>query len=232
MKQLSSQHILGIVALLLAALYAYFSTSINFLIKLVNALIHVKYHAITTHGKYFSYADVFEARVDAHPNRVQFITVEDNKSVTLLDLEKEANKIAHWSLKQNYKRRDTVALMMLNRPSIASFFIGMSKVGVATALLNTNAAGKAFVHVVQVATQDSDTKIVIVDDELRNQIANDIPALEALGITCLFWEKDVLSAINTLNISDIRPNKSLRKDVRENDPLIYIFTSGTTGILI
>ena len=156
--------------------------------------------------------------------------MEDNKSITLLDLEKEANKIAQWSVLKGYKRRDTVALMMLNRPSLVSFFIGMSKMGVATALLNTNAAGKAFVHVVEVATRDSETKIVVVDDELRAQIANDIPALNALGITCLFWEKDVLTDITISNITDIRPNKSARQDVRENDPLIYIFTSGTTGI--
>lgn len=89
---------------------------------------------------------------------------------------------------------------------------------------------KTFVHVVQVATQDSENKIVVVDEELRSQITEDIPALTQLGITCLFWQTDILSQINSNKFSTTRPSQSIRSSVRESDPLVYIFTSGTTGL--
>lgn len=220
---------IALAVILLGAFWNWVGRSIIFCIRLIQALMHVKYHALTTHGKYFSYADVFESRVDAHPSRVQFITVEDEKSWTLSDLENEANKMSHWGVSEGYKRGDTVAVMLLNSPSVVSCLIGMAKIGVACALLNTNATGKTFVHVVEVATRDSETKIVIVDAELKSQIVNDLPALEKLGIRCIFWNSNPAeNFIHSLPTS--RPDKSLRQDVKENDPLVFIFTSGTTGL--
>jgi fatty-acyl-CoA synthase len=60
----------------------------------------------------------------------------------------------------NLKEKDTVALIMHNRPDFVAFWLGVSKVGVRTALLNTNVTGKALVHSVQVAVADSKTKVM------------------------------------------------------------------------
>ena len=60
--------------------------------------------------------------------------------------------------------------MMLNCPEMVAFWIGMGKIGVATALLNTNTTGKALVHTVSVATKDSEIKMLIVDQDLKVQI--------------------------------------------------------------
>jgi len=218
-----------VVVVIAASVYVWnwLGQTILFCLRLVSALIKVKMHALSKHGKYFSYADVFEDRVDATPDRVQFVTVEDEKAWTLAHLEKEANQLAHWAVSQGYRRGDTVAVMMLNSPSMVSCLVGFAKVGVATALLNTNAAGKTFIHVVEVATRDSEQKTVIVDGELESQIAEDLPVLRKLGVTVIFWRDggDFLRPFPTS-----RPDKALRADVKEKDPLAYIFTSGTTGL--
>lgn len=208
-------------------LWIRFGQTVLFLLRLVHALIKVKIHALSTHGKCFSYADVFEDRVDANPDLVQFVTVEDEKVWTLAHLEKQANQLAHWTVSKGYHHGDTIAVMMLNSPSMVSLMIGFAKTGVATALLNTNAAGKTFVHVVEVATRDSENKTVIVDTDLKEQITGDLPALQKLGVQVVFWSNDgdFLKPFPTH-----RPDRSLRADVRENDPLAYIFTSGTTGL--
>lgn len=223
------------VFIALAAYWNWIQSGVMFCIKLLEMLAKVKFHGLLRHKKYFSWADLFEGYVDAEPDRVQFITVEDEKAVTLRDLDDQANQLAHWATSKGYKAGDTVGLMMLNRPSVVSVFVGMAKMGIATALLNTNTSGKTFVHVVEVATKQSATKIVIVDNELRDQIAGEIPQLEALGIQCVFWESDVLATIdnpkNASKYPTTRPSAAQRKEhVRENDPLIYIFTSGTTGL--
>jgi acyl-CoA synthetase (AMP-forming)/AMP-acid ligase II len=38
--------------------------------------------------------------------------------------------------------RDTVAVMVLNRPEMVASWIGLGKIGLASALINTNSTGK------------------------------------------------------------------------------------------
>lgn len=120
--------------------------------------------------------------------------------------------------------------MLLNRPELVAAWIGMGKIGAATALLNTNSTGKALVHTVEVATKDSEVKILIIDADLRDQVAEDIPALESLGIRVIFWDALLQTKLDSLSSS--RPNRQLRSGVLERDALMYIFTSGTTGALV
>ena len=224
---------LVIVFLFVASLYAfisaYFGKTISFLLKLLLCLARAKLHSVRYGNKLFSYADTWESIVDSDPSRVQFITVEDDKQVSIGHLDAEANRLAHWGIAKKYNRGDAIALMMLNRPSVVSFVMGLSKIGVATALINTNSTGKALTHSVEVAILHSATKIVVIDSELRKQVEGDISTLADQGIECIFWD-DLSAELGKHSFT--RPDRRYRKEVKESDPFVYIFTSGTTGIII
>lgn len=126
------------------------------------------------------------------------------------------------------KQKDSVALMMLNRPDFVIFWLGCAKVGISCSLINTNSTGKTLIHACNVSLEHITTKkLVIVDDELRGHISNDINDIESLGINVLYW-KDIYSDIKTFPTN--RVNKQLRNEIRERDPLMFVFTSGTTGL--
>ena len=62
-----------------------------------------------------------------------------------------ANRVAHWASAQGIGRGDVVALLMENRPEFVATWAGLAKLGVITALLNTNLAASALAHALAVA---------------------------------------------------------------------------------
>ena len=102
----------------------------------------------------------------------------------------------------------------------------MAKIGVSTALLNTNISGKPFLHSVEVSVKDSLRRIVVIDDELKVGLRDEIEQLVSAGIKVVFWDSlfDEVKVLPALRIA-----RDCRNELKESDPIIFIFTSGTTG---
>jgi acyl-CoA synthetase (AMP-forming)/AMP-acid ligase II len=196
---------------------------------LVYVLIQIKIHSLKHHGKRFSYADIFEETVDKHPSRIQFISVEDSKEYLLSEMEVTANQIAWWLRSNNVSQKDKVAMMMLNRPEFVIFWLGCAKVGVTCSLINTNSTGKTFQHAVNLSIENSNSKIVVIDGELKDQVANEVKELESVGVKVFYWNNDFVAKMIKTQ-SPKRPSIDYRSKVTERDPLMLIFTSGTTGL--
>jgi len=82
-------------------------------------------------------------------------------------MENFGNKIANlFSETFHLKRGDCIALMMENRPEYVGIWYGMSKIGVTTALINTNLRSKVLLHSIEVAKP----KLIIYDEELEQGI--------------------------------------------------------------
>lgn len=212
---------------LIVIVYLVYRKIINFLLRLITLLFLSKYHSIRYVGKNYSYADVVEEQVDNDGKRIVLICADDDKYITLNEIESKANQIAYWGQSIGCKQRDTVAIMMLNRPELIEFWIGLAKIGVTTAMINTNSIGTALTHCVDVATKDSGVKLLVVDNELREIISKDVIKLVSIGVQVLFWD-DIVDKISVM--STVRPDRSLRNKIIERDPLMFIFTSGTTGL--
>lgn len=190
-------------------------------------LCKVKVHTFFHGGKIWSIVNIFERNVDTSPENIQFITAEDGHPTTTLMLEKLANQFANWGIGVGLKQKSTVCLMVYNRPEYVAYWLGMAKIGVSTALLNTNIVGKPFIHSVLVSVEKSDHKILIVDQELADTLQNDLEILQSSGIQ-IFYLQTLLREIET--ISDRRPSPEHRNQIKESDPILYVFTSGTTGL--
>lgn len=178
--------------------------------------------------KKWTFADFYEGSVDKYPDNVLFIVAEDGSKHTRRTIDKEANEIAAWGKSLDLKQRDTVALMMFNRPDFFAFWLGMSKIGVSSGLLNTNLTGKSLLHSVELAVKESKNKVFVVDTELLEGMAAEIPQLEALGIRVFSWD-DARAASLKIGCST-RPARSERSEICDTDTLILIYTSGTTGL--
>lgn len=126
------------------------------------------------------------------------------------------------------KKGDCVALFMENKPQFPVIWFGLGKLGVITALINTNLRLKPLTHCIQVAKP----KFLIYDTDLEEaivQIQEDLKLdLIKHGETKQNQNQQIPRLENLLKEhSDIFLSK---EDVKGSDILMYIYTSGTTGL--
>jgi len=172
--------------------------------------------------------DDIEASVDAHRDRPA-ITFE-GRTLTYGELDQLANRYAHWAKAQGVTRGETVALFMPNRLEYLPIWYGLTKVGVATALINNNLTGAALSHCLNL----SGALHCLVDEETS-------PAFEAVRDQLVKhtaqWtlgpmapeRRDLNAALKSC--SPLRPDRqTARGALRASDTALWIYTSGTTGL--
>lgn len=216
------------------------------LLRLVHLLIRVKLFGRKHGGKNYSIADFLESECDKNPMRVQIIMADTGEQRTIKEWDDLSNQFARFTQKQGSKQMDTLAVMMLNSVDFPCFWIGMTKIGCSSALVNTNLSGKPFLHSVETSLASSEYKLLLVDYDLVHKLQVDIENLLDKGIKVVVWKNDfvdgdekentgILKKIPIINktvrsLSCERLDKSVRSHAKENDPAIFIFTSGTTGM--
>ncbi len=175
--------------------------------------------------------DDFEEAVDRFGEN---IAIEDEtRSLTYRDLDGMANRYAHWARSRNLRRTDVVGLVMANRPEFIAAWMGFSKVGIATALINTNLTGQALAHCLNIAGVSQ----VVADEDTWRQCEEARPFVTR---TMMLWVlglrgEDEMSERRGLDNavrsgSSVRPPRSVRAGLTNRDTALYIYTSGTTGL--
>ena len=158
---------------------------------------------------------------------------DDRRTVTYRELDAMANRFGHWAQSRRLKRGDTIALVMLNRAEYIAAWLGFSKVGVATALINTNLTGHALAHCLSI----SNASQVVTDEDCWKRV-EDARALS--GRNLMLWvlglaEADEADERRSLDKpvrsgSSVQPARSARAGLTNRDTALYIYTSGTTGL--
>ena len=166
-------------------------------------------------------ADEIEATVDRSPGTTAFIF--EGQSQTYAAFDERANQIAHWATAQGFQSGDTVAMILENCPDFVAVWFGLSKIGVVTALINTNLEGDGLSHCINIVG----SKAIIAGGEQAKR-AKDIQS----GLT--IWdfdgksEEDFSQALSSQ--SKTRPDAGVRSHLRGSDTCLFIYTSGTTGL--
>jgi fatty-acyl-CoA synthase len=183
----------------------------------------------------YSVADLLEERA-ADRADAPFVVFE-GRTVSFAQMNERANRVAHAVLAAGVTPGSVVALMMDNRPEFPMVWLGLAKVGIVTALLNTSARGRVLQH----ALEQTGARAFMYGSECAQQVAS----LEGEGLPALLFEAEqpgtgsesagapagvrslsrAMSAAGAMN-----PDRVARAQVRLRDPLYYIFTSGTTGL--
>ena len=111
---------------------------------------------IRNRGKEFTEADVWEiARSKVPGSKVGLINAETGESFTFDQIEEYSNRVANWALSVGMKNRDVCALFMENRPEYIMTWLGLCKVGVIIALINSNNKRKTLLHALSTAQSDA-----------------------------------------------------------------------------
>jgi len=109
--------------------------------------------------------DIWEQLVDRLPSKI-LVRFEGQK-LSAIEIDTYANKIANWAISIGLKQGDNVGLFMQNRPEFIATWIGLSKIGVVCALINTHIAQDGLLHCIKI----SHAKVVIFGTELSTKIA-------------------------------------------------------------
>ena len=192
--------------------------------------------------KPIEYSGLLEDHVKRRADRPALIGEES--SMTWAELDAFANQTANWALSQGLGRGDVVALLMENRPEYIATWLGLSRVGVVTALLNTHLAGDRLAHCIR----EAHTAHWIVGEELVDAAASArsemtepssifIAGSGAEDAAALDLEQlgQRLPGISSFDEARSRESsaavpESARKGRLGSDGLFLIYTSGTTGL--
>ena len=175
--------------------------------------------------------DDWEEAVDRFPDHIAI--QDDRRAVSYRDLDAMANRFGHWAVSRRLKRGDTVALVMLNRAEYIAAWMGFAKVGVGTALINTNLTGHALAHCLTI----SNASQVVTDEDCWRKVEEARPHV---GRNLMLWvlgladadEADQRRGLDkpVRSGSSVRPARSIRSGLICRDTALYIYTSGTTGL--
>jgi fatty-acyl-CoA synthase len=154
--------------------------------------------------------------------------LSDVECLSFAALADRARRYAAWALDQGLGKGDVVALMMPNRPECLAIWLGLSRLGVTTALINTNLRGDSLAHCLKVAG----ARAIIVDASLELAL---LPVLRRLdrprtwlhGAGESNWPRidDAIEAIGDDALAAVGPPV-----VTLGDRALLIYTSGTTGL--
>ncbi len=155
--------------------------------------------------------------------------LSDAEKLTYRELSQRANQYARWAQSLGLKKGDAICLLMPNRPEYLAFWIGMSRAGVITALINTNLPGAALAHCVNVAA----AKALVVDAALFQQVATARAHL-APGLPIYTHGENAAAQgridLLVAGLSSAPLSAQERPGVTIDDGALYVYTSGTTGM--
>lgn len=199
--------------------------------------LKIQYLLYKYEWKGYTVPRIFQTLLRSNPDKSGFIM--DGKKLTFQDIEEFSNKIASYFKSQGYKREDSIALLMETRPEYASIWMGLSKIGVVTALINSNLRKETLLHSIKAAKckavifgaeLSSALNDILSDEGMKNlklyQFTDD-QQKEGVGISTLNGAVDIYSEIKTHKATDLTADIA---QGRPKDKMVYIYTSGTTGM--
>ncbi len=154
--------------------------------------------------------------------------VSSEATLSYCQLASRANQYTRWGLAQGLKEGDAVALLMGNCAEYMCVWLGLTRMGATVALANTNLAGAALLHSINIVAP----KLVIVDEALAPNLA----AIHGrLALPTPAWVVGRSSSFAPLEQALCSfPGEPLTESECRSAPLdaaaLYIYTSGTTGL--
>jgi len=186
------------------------------------------------------YSDWLEGPIRSSGSRPALIG--ETRSLSWSALDAFANRTAHWAASEGLRRGDVVALLMENRAEFVAIWLGLSRIGVVTALLNTNLTGERLAH----CLHEASARHLVVGAELAANAASALPELEAPPQVLVASEGAPPAADPSASPAELANARSFdealaaqpatpvdpaaREARRGADGLFLIYTSGTTGL--
>ena len=117
----------------------------------VGILIHVKRQMKGHFRKQSTVADIFHDTVLKHPNKLAMVSVDTGTRLTFTEAEALANQVGNIFYGLGLQKGDVVALYMESSPEYICLWLGLSKIGVITALINFNLRQESLTHCINIS---------------------------------------------------------------------------------
>lgn len=105
---------------------------------------------------------IFQQTVQKHPEKTALIFQGTEETWTFRDLDNYSNKVANFLHEQGFRSGDVITLFMESRNQYVGLWLGMAKIGVEAALVNSNVRQESLLHCINV----SQSKAVVFGSEL------------------------------------------------------------------
>ena len=177
---------------------------------------------------------IFDDVMQSHPKKIAIQWKDVSWSFT--DLYEYSNAVGNHFQSLGLGPGDTVAIYVGNCPEYIALWLGLSKIGVNSALINFNLTGDALLHCIAV----SSAKAIVFTGSLSKPV-KDVSARLDVNLNLYYITRgeespspDNLPAgsccVDSIFESGLRLPPAKPKGVGYFDKLMYIYTSGTTGL--
>jgi len=155
--------------------------------------------------------------------------LSERETFSYRTLFERSNSYSRWALGEKLAKGETVCLLMPNRPEFMAIWLGITRAGGVTALLNTNLIGPSLAHCIDIVAP----KHIIVAAELVGQFESIRPILKSSPKVWIHGETAGIEPRIDL-IADKTSTEPLavaeRPAISIEDRALFIYTSGTTGL--
>ncbi len=160
-----------------------------------------------------------------------------DQSYTYAEFNQWANRISHFFLQQGLRKGDVAVVLIENRPELLATVLGLAKLGVVAAMVNTSQSGKVLTHSVNLV----EPKAIIAGAECVQNLI-DVQSNLNIDDNAMYWLADTDTQhdagdapLGWRNLAiEIQGSPSYNpptaKQIYRPDGLFYIYTSGTTGL--
>ncbi|CAF3362105.1 unnamed protein product [Rotaria socialis] len=205
------------------------------LYKLLKHTVIIRYHMFRRRD----FIQVFRKNVKLHGSKPCFIF--EDKSLSFQQVEDLTNQLGNFFSAEGFSRGDVIALILENSLEYPCVWVGLSKIGCITALINTNLRGKPLLHSIQTVKAIS----IITSKQILSEIGSELKELNikkiylfdpkststnkmSNGIESVSSSVETVQLYEKFEICSVQPPKPIPYDLKH--PVFYIFTSGTTGL--
>jgi fatty-acyl-CoA synthase len=155
--------------------------------------------------------------------------MSDREQLSYRELSAQANRYARWAFDQGVRKGDTVCLLMSGRPEFLAVWIGITRIGGVTALLNTNLVDSGLAYCINVV----EPKHIVVEAQMFKSLESARAHLTGDAKIWLHGDAGadlprIDRAVAALSGKDLAPSD--RPALTIEDRALYIYTSGTTGL--
>ncbi|XP_064465878.1 long-chain fatty acid transport protein 1-like [Ornithodoros turicata] len=175
---------------------------------------------------------LFQRTAERLPNKPCFITQE--RSWTYQDVERWTNRVAHCFAREGFRFGEEVSLFTASRPEALMLWLGLSKIGVVSALVNNNLKQASLLHCITCINSRAVIFTVDLLETLKEVQPDIVQKLRGVRFYVLGAPNDeALHGFNAKRLEPLLDESSTDSPAPcggIHDRLVYIYTSGTTGL--
>jgi len=180
--------------------------------------------------------DSFAARVEDTAQRVADHTavICGEQSLTWAELNRRANRCARACRALGLTRGDCVSLIMENRIDFLVSLIALNRLGVISALINTNLTGQSLAHCIAITESKAllfgeeclEAVAAVREDRRLTDMNQYLFVPDDGGTPCPRWALDLYAEMRDGDSGQVPDGNQ----ASIGEPALFIFTSGTTGL--